>query len=51
MLGIRLRDIGLLLANRVEGDQRIAVDVGFGGDLDRVERTDVGARRKRNGDC
>ena len=47
MLGVRHGDVGLLLARRVEGDQRIAVDVGFGGDLDRLDRTDVRAGGER----
>ena len=48
MLGIRLRDVGLLLADRVEGDQRVAVDVGLDGDADRLHRAQ---RRRLVGGC
>ena len=36
MLGVRRGHVGLLPADHVERDQRVAVDVGLGGDADRL---------------
>ena len=37
MLGVRLRDIGLLLANDVKGHQGVAKDVAVNGGSDRLD--------------
>ncbi len=53
VLGIRLGYVGLLLADHVEGDQRIAVDVRVSGDADRLNRAQprelIRAGCERNG--
>jgi hypothetical protein len=37
MLGVRRSDVGLLLADHVEGHQGVAVDVGINGGFDRLD--------------